>query len=106
MGTKVCKVCGRELPEADFRLTRWGKRGDTCRECVASAHRGTRARNRAAKIGGVGGKPISDPDFDGRTIGDVWRLMCRAQKWLESRGCKITLSGEFHETKIRKLKIE
>lgn len=32
--------------------------------------------------------------------------MCRAEKWLESRGCVITLDGEFHETKIRKLKKE
>ena len=56
----------------------------------------------------MGGKtaPFSDPDFDGKTIGDVWCQMCRAQKWLESRGCVITLDGEFHETKIRKLNKE
>lgn len=55
-----------------------------------------------------GGKtaPFSDPAFDGQTVGDVWRLMCRAEKWLESRGCVITLDGEFHETKVRKLKKE
>lgn len=57
---------------------------------------------------GGGGKsaPFSDPDFDGKPIGEVWRQMCRAEKWLESRGCVITLDGEFHETKIRKLKKE
>lgn len=57
-------------------------------------------------MGGGKTAPFSDPDFDGKTIGDVWRQMCRAEKWLESRGCVITLDGEFHETKIRKLKKE
>lgn len=32
--------------------------------------------------------------------------MGRAKKWLESRGYVIQLSGEYHETKIRKLKFE
>lgn len=32
--------------------------------------------------------------------------MCRAEKWLESRGCVITLDGEFREVKVRKLKKE
>lgn len=55
-----------------------------------------------------GGKqaPFSDPDFDGKDPGEVMRLMGRAKKWLESRGFIIQLSGEFHETKIRKLKFE
>jgi len=34
------------------------------------------------------------------------RMMGRAKKWLESRGYVIQLSGEYHETKIRKLKFE
>jgi hypothetical protein len=34
------------------------------------------------------------------------RMMGRAKKWLESRGFVIRLSGEYHETKIRKLKFE
>lgn len=33
-------------------------------------------------------------------------MMGRAEKWLESRGFIIHLDGEFHETKIRKLKFE
>lgn len=104
METKKCKVCGRELPVTDFMRTRSGSRCDTCRECRTAALR----HNKAARQAQWGGKtaPFSDPDFDGKTIGDVWRQMCRAQKWLESRGCVITLDGEFHETKIRKLKKE
>lgn len=55
-----------------------------------------------------GGKqtPFSDPDFDGKEPGEVMRMMGRAKKWLESRGFVIQLSGEYHETKIRKLKFE
>lgn len=59
-----------------------------------------------AKPGGGKTSPVSDPDFDGRDPGEVWRQMCRAKKWLESRGYVIQLSGEYHETKIRKLKLE
>lgn len=33
-------------------------------------------------------------------------MMGRARRWLESRGFKIHLSGEYHETKIHKLKFE
>lgn len=41
------------------------------------------------------------------TPGDVWRQMCRAEKWLNSReGYKVSLSGEYREVKIRKLKKE
>lgn len=104
METKVCKVCGRELPEAKFRIGRGGVRCGVCNSCAHDK----RVQNRLerAKIGGVGSGPISDPDFDGKTIGDVWRLMCRAQKWLESRGCVITLDGKYVEVKERKLKKE
>lgn len=34
METKICKVCGRELPETEFKLTRWGSRSSTCNTCV------------------------------------------------------------------------
>lgn len=55
-----------------------------------------------------GGKtaPFSDPDFANMSIGEVVRLMGRAKQWLESRGCRITLHGDFIETKTRKLKFE
>lgn len=103
MGTKVCKVCGRELPLSQFANNRYGTPLSTCRECVNEKRAQTRYdRNQ----GGGKNAPFSDAAFDGQSIGDVWRPMCRAEKWLESRGCVITLDGEFHETKIRKLKKE
>lgn len=104
METKTCKVCGRELPEHDFPLNRYGGRVGVCKDCRAATARETKARNRA-QMGGV--VPFSDPDFDGKTPGEVWRLMCRAEKWLNSReGYLVRLEGEYHETKIRKLKKE
>lgn len=104
MEMKTCKVCERELPEIAFMRTRFGTLTNTCRECRTAALR----ENKAAKRAQMGGKtaPFSDPAFDGQTVGDVWRLMCRAEKWLESRGCVITLDGEFREVKVRKLKKE
>lgn len=104
MGTKTCKSCGRELPLTAFRKTRWGDHSNTCNQCIEEK-RSENHLNRT-KIGGGKTTSLSDPDFDGKPIGDVWRQMCRAEKWLESRGCVISLSGEFHETKIRKLKKE
>lgn len=59
-----------------------------------------------ALMWGGGQAPFSDPDFDGQAPGEVWRMMCRAKKWLESRGFSITLAGEYRETKIRKLRME
>lgn len=103
METKTCKVCGRELPETDFHITCGGGRVGTCKECVKAALRKTLAQKRPNR-GGNNRQPIPDADFDGKTIGDVWRLMCRAEKWLESRGCVISLNGEFREVKVRKLK--
>lgn len=105
METKTCKVCERELPETDFPMGRYGIRIGTCKECRANALRETKAAKRA-QMGGGKTAPFSDAAFDGQTVGDVWRLMCRAEKWLESRGCVITLDGEFREVKIRKLKKE
>lgn len=50
--------------------------------------------------------PFSDPDFDGKTIREVMDMMSRAKRWLEAQGCVITLSGEYRETIIKKLKFE
>lgn len=105
METKVCKVCERELPASAFMRTRYGTLTGTCRECRAAALRETYKAKRA-QMGGGKTAPVSDPDFDGKDPGDVWRQMCRAKKWLESRGYVIQISGEYHETKIRKLKLE
>ena len=52
------------------------------------------------------GQELPETDFDGKDPGEVIRMMGRAKKWLESRGFIIQLSGEYHETKIRKLKFE
>lgn len=60
----------------------------------------------APKRGGGKTAPFSDSDFDGKDPGEVVRMMGRAKRWLESRGFIIHLDGEFHETKIRKLKFE
>lgn len=63
METKTCKVCGRALPETDFRVTRWGGRAGTCGECIKAARRENRTQNEAQ-----GGKtaPFPDLDFDGK----------------------------------------
>lgn len=105
METKTCKVCGRELPLTDYRKVKGGGYGSTCKECFLEA---LKEAHYQRKIGGGGGKqtPFPDPDFDGREPGEVMRMMGRAKKWLESRGFVIRLSGEYHETKIRKLKFE
>lgn len=105
METKICKVCGRELPESDFPMGRGGIRVGVCKECRTAALRETKALKRN-QIGGGKTTPISDADFDGKDPGEVIRMMGRARKWLESRGFIIHLDGEFHETKIRKLKFE
>lgn len=103
METKTCKICERELPVSEFKRTKGGARQSTCRECVHAALVQTKAAKRIALSRGG---DFSDPDFDGKELGDVWRLMCRAKHWLESRGCVIRLDGELREVKIRKLKIE
>lgn len=98
METNLCKVCGIEKPTTAFRLTRWDSYETVCRECYAAKHRKTYAAKRPK----IGGGNVSDPDFDGKQIVEVMQIMSRAKKWLESRGCKIQLSGEI--TKIHKLK--
>lgn len=37
-------------------------------------------------------------------MGDVVRLVGRAVRWLESRGCVIRIQGEYKEVKVRSLK--
>lgn len=103
METKTCKVCGRELPLTEFRITRSGSRCNTCEACRSEKR--AQMRYERVQMGGQD-RPVSDPDFDGKEPGEVMRMMGRAKKWLESRGFVIQLSGEYHETKIRKLKFE
>ena len=104
MEAKTCKTCGRELPSSNFKMTRWGNRASICNECLKEKRAETRCNR--AQVGGGKTAPFPDPDFDGKEPREVIQLMSRAKKWLESRGFVIQLSGEFHETKIRKLKFE
>lgn len=103
METKTCKTCGRDLPLTHFSRNRHGLLS-SCRDCVNQKR--AESRYIHAQIGGGKTSPLSDPDFDGKGPGEVMRMMGRAKKWLESRGFIIHLNGEFHETKIRKLKFE
>lgn len=103
METRACKVCGRELPETNFPMGRWG-RVNTCKECRAAALRETKAAKRA-RMGGQTG-PFSDPDFDGKDPREVIDTMVRCRKWLESRGFEIAMSCVYKEVKIRKIKLE
>lgn len=104
METKVCKNCGRELPLSEFKTTRWGNKSNSCNACVREKHAQTRYER--TQMGGGKTAPFSDPDFDNLSVGEVVRLMGRAKKWLESRNCRITLYGDFIETKTKKLKFE
>lgn len=51
METKICKVCGRELPLTAFANNRYGTLLSTCRECVSEK----RAQTRYDRINSVGG---------------------------------------------------
>nr|WP_304651455.1 hypothetical protein [Bacteroides acidifaciens] len=104
METKTCKVCGRDLPLTQFANNRYGTPFSTCRECVNEKR--AQSRYERSQIGGGKAAPASDELFDGNEPSEVMRMMGRAKKWLESRGFVIQLSGEYHETKIRKLKFE
>lgn len=98
METKICKVCGRELPETDFPMGRYGIRIATCKVCRTAALRETKALKRN-QIGGGKTDPFSDPDFDGKQPVEVIQLMSRAKRWLEARGYSITLKGTYTQVK-------
>lgn len=104
MESKVCKACGRELPENMFMRTKCGVLMNTCRECRSMAMRETNARKQTQR----GGKqtPFSDPDFDGKEPREVIDIMVRCRKWLESRGFEIAMTCVYKEIKIRKIKLE
>lgn len=65
METRTCKVCGRELPETNFPMGRWG-RVNTCKECRAAALRETKAAKRARMGGGQTGPPFPTRTSTGR----------------------------------------
>lgn len=57
METKICKVCGRELPETEFSATRWGSRSSICKTCIQEKRAQTRYE-RAQVGGGVNRLPF------------------------------------------------
>lgn len=97
--TKICKVCGRELTIDKFRRNRGGIRINTCTECVTAAYHANRAAKRAALEA-----PYDDPEFHGKTTGDVVCMMGRAKKWLEARGYTIVLRGELKQIVVKQVK--
>ena len=91
---KVCKVCGRELPISEFRVSRWGKRTDVCRECSRAKYNETK-QLRKISSSAERTQPFYDADFEGKQPVEVIQLMSRAKKWLEARGYEITLRGSL-----------
>lgn len=104
MEMKVCKVCGRELPVTQFRVTRDYIRCSVCNDCVKEKRAQTRYNR--AQMGGGKTAPFSDELLDGKEPREVIDLMVRCRKWLESRGYEIDMSCIYKEIKIRKIKLE
>lgn len=104
METKVCKVCGRELPETSFRKVKGGGYGNTCKECCSEALK--EAAYQRKTEGGGKPAPFYDQDFDGKEPREVIDTMVRCRKWLESRGFEIAMTCIYKEIKIRKIKLE
>lgn len=78
METKVCKACGRELPETNFPISKGGIRISTCRECRSAAMRETKA-SRRAQMGGVKPLPfltLTSTDRQSATFG----ALCAARR--------------------------
>ena len=88
--TRKCKSCGRTLPISEYRITRWGTPGNTCKTCVNSARKENRENKRKALE-----TPYYDKEFDGKQPIEVIQLMSRAKRWLEDRGYEITLRGSY-----------
>lgn len=101
METKICKVCGRELPLSEFKTTRWGNKSNSCNACVKEKIAQTRY-DRVNSAGGGKTAPFSDAAFDGKQPVEVIQLMSRAKRWLEAQGYSITLKGTY--TQIREIK--
>lgn len=93
--TKVCKVCGRELPMSEFRPQRNNSRSNTCYTCATAKRRANKMLVGATERC----QPFYDADFEGKQPVEVIQLMSRAKKWLESRGYEITLRGKYTITK-------
>lgn len=93
METKICKVCGKELPIDRFQRCKGGHCLSTCKECfgkrISEARKG---RSQAS-----GGDGYRDPDFDGKTPREVQDILARAARWLNNYGgftCEVSLRYE------------
>ena len=100
-GTQVCKECGEELPLEAFSFTRGGMRFKTCKRCVNFKRMQTCDRKKRLARNVDCEEVYHSPEFDGMQMGDVVRLVGRAVRWLESRGCVIRIHGEYKEVRVR-----
>lgn len=94
--TRVCAMCGRELPITSYHKIRGGKRLNTCNDCVTAKRRETRA----AKMEAAKAPYPGDPEFDGKEPREVIDTMIRCRRWLESKGYKIEMSCQYTEVKV------
>ena len=44
----ICKECGKELSENNFKMTRWGKRAEVCNECATRKMNASKAAKKVA----------------------------------------------------------
>ena len=65
MESKVCKVCGQELPETDFRIGKGGARVSVCKACTNEKR--AQARYEHSQGGGVSQLPFSPPTSTAKT---------------------------------------
>ena len=94
MECKTCKDCGRELPQSDFRLTRWGTYSKSCKECCAKKANKTIADKRIRYgIGGVGF--YSDSELDKLKPTEVVDDIKRRIQWLQHRGYSVEFKYQY-----------
>lgn len=87
METRACKVCGRELPETNFPMGRWG-RVNTCKECRAAALRETKAAKRA-RMGGANRPPFPTRISAGKTPARSSTRWCAAGSGLSHAASRL-----------------
>lgn len=54
--TKICKACGCELPETEFRITKGSARVSTCNACITEKR--AQMRYNRTQMGGVNRLPF------------------------------------------------
>ena len=96
MESKICKVCGKELPIPEFRNTRFGHTTAICKSCSKLRYNETRSGNMNVVKRNI---DVFDADFDGKYPVEVLQIMKRAKMWLEARGYNITLKGTYTQVK-------